>query len=47
LSLDSTVPPMLRLFVPLVGLAPSSRELYAFYLRLLAERHGLPDDRPT
>jgi hypothetical protein len=24
----------------LVGLAPSSRELYAFYLRLLAERHG-------
>jgi len=24
----------------LIGLAPSSRELYAFYLRLLAERHG-------
>jgi integrase/recombinase XerC len=24
----------------LVGLAPRSRELYAFYLRILAERHG-------
>jgi len=34
--------PTVEEFIPraMVGLAPRSRELYAFYLRPLAERHG-------